>query len=303
MSRTDRAVSATMASSRSNGSLRAFTLIELLVVVAIIDLLISVLLPSLKTAREQAKTVTCVANLKQIGNAAVAYLENEKDRFPFGWDARPGNPRIQGARTWAFGGKRGRGGGDLWWYERADYYPSERALNRYVYNTTKFNHYADLAVYKCPSDGGIRLNADPASPPSQQTGYDGLGTSYQSNSSWRYYADAAGGTTPGEGYSGTELTKRVNFLSNNIIRIMRRHTPSRYIIVYEDPADWALNTSDSFPVNYKVVGWHGKADFHSAGFLDGHAENLPIDHRKNSRTIAKNSGTSRWVARQDYREE
>ncbi|HOW17547.1 MAG TPA: type II secretion system protein [Phycisphaerae bacterium] len=52
---------------------RAFTLIELLVVVAIIALLVSILLPSLATAREQAKTAVCLSRLKNLGNAEKAY--------------------------------------------------------------------------------------------------------------------------------------------------------------------------------------------------------------------------------------
>jgi len=50
-----------------------FTLIELLVVISIISLLISILLPSLSRAREQAKSVHCLARLKEMGNAIAVY--------------------------------------------------------------------------------------------------------------------------------------------------------------------------------------------------------------------------------------
>lgn len=58
-----------------------FTLIELLVVVAIISLLVSILLPSLSKAKELAKTVVCMTNLKNIMTAALIY-ENEEDFLP-----------------------------------------------------------------------------------------------------------------------------------------------------------------------------------------------------------------------------
>lgn len=57
----------------------AFTLIELLVVVAIIALLISILLPSLKGARDQAKQLLCNTNLKTQGEAAALYRDDNKD--------------------------------------------------------------------------------------------------------------------------------------------------------------------------------------------------------------------------------
>ena len=59
-----------------------FTLIELLVVVAIIALLISILLPSLSTARDRARTAVCAANLRQMGLAMALYHEDNEGFFP-----------------------------------------------------------------------------------------------------------------------------------------------------------------------------------------------------------------------------
>lgn len=61
---------------------RGFTLIELLVVVAIIVTLIALLLPSLANAKNQARDVACLSNLRQIGMASQVYLSENEQTFP-----------------------------------------------------------------------------------------------------------------------------------------------------------------------------------------------------------------------------
>jgi prepilin-type N-terminal cleavage/methylation domain-containing protein len=60
----------------------AFTLVELLVVVSIIALLVSIMLPSLKMARERSKQTKCMANLRSIGGAIQTYSAENRGWFP-----------------------------------------------------------------------------------------------------------------------------------------------------------------------------------------------------------------------------
>jgi prepilin-type N-terminal cleavage/methylation domain-containing protein/prepilin-type processing-associated H-X9-DG protein len=59
-----------------------FTLIELLVVIAIIALLMGILLPSLNRARGQARKISCLSNMRQMGIALQAYLMDSENHLP-----------------------------------------------------------------------------------------------------------------------------------------------------------------------------------------------------------------------------
>ena len=66
----------------NRSQLKGFTLIELLVVIAIIAILAAILFPVFAQAREKARAISCISNVKQIGLATMMYVQDYDENFP-----------------------------------------------------------------------------------------------------------------------------------------------------------------------------------------------------------------------------
>ena len=114
---------------------RAFTLIELLVVIAVIALLLAILIPVLRSARERAQRTVCMSNIRQLTLAWLAYAADNDSKLVYGFPYSSDKEEWRRTASWL--------GKAFWQACRPDVLkdPNKGALWPYI---------QDIDVYRCP---------------------------------------------------------------------------------------------------------------------------------------------------------
>lgn len=228
----------------------AFTLIEILVVVSIIALLIAILLPTLRRAREQARTTVCLSHLQQIGSATGMYMGQNRDWYPIGpadrifeyIDNGEVYRFIDGNCLW--GGRRGsRHFPEIEWYNRP--------LSKYMFGGVPSEDR--VGVFECPSDNGSPLYPETVG----QSIYHVCGNSYYMN-------------THGE------FTKKSQKSRLHPASIVMYEEGNLHFLLGEPRTLYGSGRQTACQGN----GWHGRKNRFNVGFLDLHAADTSIDPRE-----------------------
>jgi prepilin-type N-terminal cleavage/methylation domain-containing protein/prepilin-type processing-associated H-X9-DG protein len=116
---------------------RAFTLIELLVVIAIIAILAAILFPVFAQAREKARQASCLSNQKQIGTAALMYIQDYDEVWPLTYI------NFMGAGSALY----------IWTVPLKSDTPGDIELEKTLWATALQPYIKNSGVFPCPSSG------------------------------------------------------------------------------------------------------------------------------------------------------
>ncbi len=260
---------------------RGFTLIELLVVIAIIAVLISILLPALSLAKENANVAFCLSNLRTLTLTAQQYMEDADDLVqPWHMGFQLG---ANYASEYIFGGYQTT-------LQNPEYPNSDTFL--YPTNMRPYNKYiapgredqSPIYSYICKSDKtwqtpltGSGSGALP--PPDAYTSWMVNGNSYAIN--W-YWQEAV--PWLGNHYNIDEMTLG----GRELIKKKVGGSASRWVMFTEGAMNSFMYDARPpqgpgvSPIQKLAKGWHMKWSTYAMGFLDGHAAYSFVDTRYTS---------------------
>jgi prepilin-type N-terminal cleavage/methylation domain-containing protein len=212
--------------------MKKFTLLELLIVIAIIGILVSLLMPSLKSAREKAKIGVCLSNLSQMNRGCLLYLNSNNLTFPI----------INGQTSntgYIYGGKRG------WKTRFFGQKVKQRPLNIYLGYT---QNGIETPILECPSD--IKRA------PYMRNGshYDQVGSSYMGAARKEH---------------GNDLDK--NVYTNPSTKGLTVHQVKSHssMVFAAEPGAWHWAKAPNW--NPQRFRWHSELPSWTFSFIDGHA--------------------------------
>ena len=109
-----------------------FTLIELLVVIAIIAILAALLLPALSKAKEKARRLQCLSNLRQAGMAVHVYAGDWNDFIPPNFSSSEPGSWVEGKMSWGMS--------------------MDNTDTKKILNAALGPYARNAGIYKCPAD-------------------------------------------------------------------------------------------------------------------------------------------------------
>ena len=239
-----------MVSSRNPRS--GFTLIELLVVIAIIAILAAILFPVFAQAREKARGISCLSNMKQLGTAAMMYLQDYDERFPS--DAGMPRPNCPAALD-------GDWGKDFWMFH----------FQPYIKNQVGNIQDRGSSIFNCPS--GTNL---------QQMDMAGDYVCYGFTpdflrSAWNLVPDSAGNFAWYNSYAINEHVADAEFPGIEGPELARWEAPSdSFLFLEANKSEMEGDELSRGPGNFSLNNWVGLQVRHQGGlnitYMDGHAK-------------------------------
>jgi prepilin-type N-terminal cleavage/methylation domain-containing protein/prepilin-type processing-associated H-X9-DG protein len=222
-------------------SKRAFTLIELLVVISVIAILLAILMPSLRLAKEAGQRIACLGNLRGFQSAWSLYANANDDKIVNG-ESYIGTEGTNGTRS---GEPYWCGDDNLDWIGRT-HAPLETQWKA-IQLGALWNYVSNLKLYHCPT--GVR-------------------------GEWRNYAivDSMNGMAR-SGYTKSTWVGTLKIYIKRTSEIKSPAPPSQRLVF----GDEGMATDDSIATNYNSEQWWDPGQVrHSNGntysFADGHAD-------------------------------